>query len=408
MHKRKILIALFRLPYPATDGTRFKILHNLVSGLKKEFDVEFFVVNIKSYTQADVEHLEQNYGKVHVFHRSKLAYLFNAFPALLNGLPLQAQAFHFRGAQHWLDEHIDDYDAVYVHEIRMTEFFIRYSSERKQKLLVDFNDAISMNYQAGVQKMSFLKKIFYTWEGKRVARYESEVLNTFKHFSIVSEVDKQYLLHAPTYHGPKDLDFSVVNHGAPIPQEVATCDQDKIFFMGSLDYEPNRDAVRYLIETIWPKLSLKIPQLELIIIGGGTIPESYRNIPRVVFSGFVPSVFEMVRHCKALVAPIRFAGGTPSKIIEAMGYGIPVVTTPQGAAGISGIEPGNNVVTISEQDIAGWVEAIDKLLHDGHYCASVARAGRVLVEERYSQQAAEQVFLNRLKFVASSVKTLGN
>ena len=403
MHKRKILIALFRLPYPATDGTRFKILHNLVSGLKKEFEVEFFVVNIKSYTQSDIEYLEQNYGKVHVFHKSKLAYLFNAFPALSNGLPLQAQAFHFKGAQQWLDAHIDNYDAVYVHEIRMTEFFINYSDAQKQKFLVDFNDAISMNYQAGVQKMNLLKKLFYTWEGNRVARYESRVLVAFKHFSIVSEVDKNYLLNAATYQGSKELDFSVVNHGAPITQEVATCDQDKIFFMGSLDYEPNRDAVRYLIETIWPKLSLKIPQLELVIIGGGTIPESYRNIPKVIFSGFVPNVFEVTRHCKALVAPIRFAGGTPSKIIEAMGYGIPVVTTPQGAAGISGIEPGKNVVTISEQDVDGWVEAIDRLMRDSQYCASVAHAGRVLVEQRYSQQAAEQVFCKRLKAVADSV-----
>ncbi|MEI8224068.1 MAG: glycosyltransferase [bacterium] len=406
MHKRKVLVALFRLPYPATDGTRFKILHNLVSGLKKEFEVEFFVVNIKSYTQSDIDHLEQNYGKVHVFHRSKLAYLFNAFPALYNGLPLQAQAFHFKGAQKWLDVHIDDYDAVYIHEIRMTEFFINYSDVQKQKFLVDFNDAISMNYQAGVQKMNVFKKLFYTWEGNRVARYESQVLTTFNHFSIVSEVDKKYLLNAPAYHGSKNLDFSVVNHGAPIPSEVATCDQHKIFFMGSLDYEPNRDAVRYLIETIWPQLSVKIPEVELVIIGGGTIPESYKHIPRIIFSGFVPNVFEVVRHCKALVAPIRFAGGTPSKIIEAMGYGIPVVTTPQGAAGISGIEPGNNIITVSEQDVDAWVEIINKLIQDSNYLNAIARKGRLLVEERYSQQAAEQVFCNRLKEVADSIHTL--
>lgn len=402
MHKRKILIALFRLPYPATDGTRFKILHNLVSGLMKEYDVEFFVINIKSYQPSDIEYLEHHYGKVHVFHKSKLAYLFNAFPALINGLPLQAQAFHFSDAQQWLDAHIDDYDAVYVHEIRMTEFFIRYTDARKQKLLIDFNDAISMNYQAGVKKMSFLKKLFYTWEGKRVARYESEVLNQFKHFSIVSAVDRGYLINAPTYHGLKDLDFSVVNHGAPIPETVAECDQDKLFFMGSLDYEPNRDAMQCFIETIWPKLIQVLPNVELIIIGGGTTPESYKQISRITFSGFVPDVFEVVRHCKALVAPIRFAGGTPSKIIEAMGYGIPVVTTPQGSAGISGIEPGRNVIAISEYEIDDWVKEISRLINDDEYRKSIAAAGRRLVEERYSKQAAEIVFLNRLTEVANS------
>ena len=96
-----------------------------------------------------------------MFHHSKIAYGLNAIPAFLNGLPFQAQAFHFNDAQRWLDAHINDYAAVYVHEIRMTEFFINYSDEQKQKFLVDFNDAISMNYKVGVQKMGFFKKLFY-------------------------------------------------------------------------------------------------------------------------------------------------------------------------------------------------------------------------------------------------------
>ena len=86
-----------------------------------------------------------------------------------------------------------------------------------------------------------------------------------------------------------------------------------------------------------------------------------------------------------------------------MGYGIPVVTTPQGAAGISGIDPGKNIVTISEQDVGGWVTSIEKLVQNTAYRTSIAQAGRLLVEERYSQQVAEQVFCNRLKEVADSV-----
>lgn len=395
----KILIALFRLPYPATDGTRYKILYNLVSGLKLSYEVEFFVVHIKDYQASDIEYIEREFGKVHLFYHSKFAFVCNGLRALTNGLPIQAQAFHFVDAQKWLDAHIDEYDAVYVHEIRMTEFFIRYDEARKQKLLVDFNDAISLNYAAGIKKMGLLKKIFYSWEGQRVARYESKVLENFQHFSIVSEKDKQHLLNASHYTGSKDRDFSVINHGVPMVADLAPMDTDKIFFIGSLDYEPNRDALQFLFDTLWVDILEVLPQLELIVVGGGFVAESWKKQKQVTFTGFVPKVFEVVRSCKALLAPIRFAGGTPSKIIEAMSYGIPVITTNEGCAGIRGIIPNQNICVVSSSASSEWVTTIRQLVTDSNRRNSIGHAGRKLVEQYYSRDAAEQSFRDRFQFI---------
>lgn len=394
MARPKLLIALFRLPYPATDGTRYKILYNVAEGLKSQYDIEFFVVNIKPFHPDDVTYLETHFGKVHLFHHSKIAYLLNAFPALSTGLPLQAQAFHFADAQRWLDAHIHEFAAVYIHEIRMTEFFINYSLEQKQKFLVDFNDAISMNYAGGVTKMNVAKKLFYSWEGGRVARYESQVLKNFHHFSVVSEVDKQYLLKQAGL-GDTHIDFSVINHGAPVSKNAALRDMEQIFFMGSLDYEPNRDALTFFLETIWESVLASNPHVELLVLGGGRIPDSLKQYPRVRFTGFVPSVFETVTHCKALVAPIRFAGGTPSKIIEAMGYGIPVITTPSGAAGISGVVADSNIIIVPESDTNAWVESINRLLTDQVVNDRIGAQARLLVLEHYSAQAAQERIRNR-------------
>jgi glycosyltransferase involved in cell wall biosynthesis len=398
MTRPKILIALFRLPYPATDGTRYKILYNLAEGLKQQYDIEFFVVNIKKYNAADVEYLEKHFGKVHLFHHSKIAYGLNAIPAFLNGLPLQAQAFHFSDAQQWLDAHINDYAAVYVHEIRMTEFFINYSDAQKQKFIVDFNDAISMNYKAGVQKMNFVKRLFYSWEGKRVSYYETKVLKSFRHFSIVSHVDKKYLLEQAGMLNT-EVDFSVINHGAPMTETAALLDADKLFFLGSLDYEPNRDALEFFLENVWGEVSRVMPYVELLVIGGGRIKDSWKFKKNVSFLGFVPSVFEAVTHCKALIAPIRFAGGTPSKIIEAMGYGIPVLTTVNGAQGISGTQNLENIITLSESDSQAWVDAIQKIMSDDQYRKKIGINGRALVTQSFSQESAQTAFLNRFELI---------
>ncbi len=397
MSKQKILLALFRMPYPATDGTRYKILNNVAGGLLKDFDVEFFVVSIKPVAREDVEYLERNFGKVHLFCHSKFAYGMSAIPAFFSGLPLQAEAFRFRDAQAWLDAHIGDYDAVYIHEIRMTEFFIRYSGGQKKRFLVDFNDAISMSYAEGHQKMRFPENLFYHWEGNRVARYEAKVLASFFHFNIVSEADRAYLLK-----GLHIDDFSVIAHGSPISEQVALLDEDKIFFMGSMDYEPNRDALDYFLKNIWPMLHAHLPSLELLVVGGGHVPGTYRRVSGVSFAGFVPSVFEAVRHCKALVAPIRYAGGTPSKILDAMGYGIPVLTTPQAVAGIGGAVPGTNVLTVAASDIGGWVTTIQKVVTDDALRSALSKNARQLILETYSAPVAEDAFRKRFHGIIKS------
>ena len=319
----------------------------------------------------------------------------SAIPAFFSGLPLEAEAFRFSDAQKWLDAHIDDYAGIYIHEIRMTEFFIRYSNEQKKKFLVDFNDAISMNYRDGWRKMRFPENLFFWWEGNRVAWYESKVLTSFSHFNIVSEVDKQYLLDAPTYHGEKTLDFSVILHGAPISQEVARLDANKLFFIGSLDYRPNRDALLYFLNMAWAHLRQEIPELELLVVGGGSVSEKYRTLPGVHFLGYVPSVFEAAKHAKALIAPIRFGGGTPSKIVEAMGYGFPVITTPQGAGGISGAVVEENIVVVSGSDTASWVTSIKKILSDDVFRNQIAKNARMLIAEKYSADAAQKEFQKR-------------
>lgn len=396
MGKPRVLVALFRMPYPATDGTRYKILHNVAEGLRKDFEIEFFIVNIRQLEASDLAVLERDFGKVHLFSHSKIAYLASSFPALLNGLPLQAEAFRFRDAQAWIDAHVDDYDAVYVHEIRMTEFFIRYSDDRKKRFLVDFNDAISMNYRDSVGKLSLLKKVFYRWEGKRVARYEARVLRSFPNLAVISDADRSHI--ASSAGDVKNVArFDVISFGAPVPAVAASCDREQLFFMGSLDYEPNRDALDHFLKVIWPEARKRFPNLECLVVGGGAVPERLKEIPGVRFLGFIPNVFDAVRNCRALVAPIRFAGGTPTKIIEAMGYGIPVITTPVGAAGISGTRDGENILTISESDTDQWASSIGRVLNDAEFRDRLAANGRELVMAHYSKESAQEAWGKRFR-----------
>ena len=390
----KILICLFRFPYPAIDGTRYKILDNVINGLAQDFELEFFISTTEPYTQDQVDYLDRNFGKVHVFYKSKFQMLLGAVVTMFTKLPFQARAFLHSDARTWLDMYVHDYDAFYVHEIRLTQYFIHFADVVKKKILVDFNDAISLNYNQLIKTAGFLERLFYTFEGNRVRRYEQRVLRSFFHFNIVSEYDREYLMHSL---GNTQTDFSCIHHGITIPElPISVVDtSEKIFFIGKLDYVSNREALTFFIDNIWSDLRKQVPSIQLFVIGQGDLGMKYRTIPGVTFTGFVPDLVQVIKDCSLLVVPIRSAGGTPSKILDAMSFGLPVITTPIAVAGIPGVQDGINACIVSEQEIDKWISGIKKLLQDSSYRQQIGQNARDFIIKNYSSETSRQEFSNR-------------
>ncbi len=395
MQKPKLLISLFRMPYPAIDGTRYKILDNVIEGLAKDFSLEFFIVTIDAVTADQVEYLEKNFGKVHLFKYSLIEFGMSAIPALWSGLPFQAESFHFRNAQKWLDTNVGNYDAFYVHEIRMTEYFIKYDPDLKKKMLIDFNDAISLNYKTSLKQLMLPKKLFYLFEGYRVTKYEAKVLESFYQFNVVSEHDRHYLLDSKFYTHKHEIEFACIHHGPKIGnQSLLDSTEKNIFFMGRLGYEPNRDALLFFLNDIWADLKKNIPGVMLYVLGKKGSLQNYPEDSQIVFTGFVPEVWDVAKRCNLMIAPIRFAGGTPSKILEAMAMGIPVITTPAATAGIPGLEHEKNILIAPEQDTKKWVADINKVFDDESFRKTIGNNARVFAEKNYSSEQSQQEFRN--------------
>lgn len=401
MKRPKILLALFRMPYPITDGTRYKLLNNVASGLKELYDIEFFIVTIRPIPTEDLRYLEETYGRVHVFYHSVLSFVCNSISVLWKWIPFQSAAYYFRDARKWFEAHADAYDGVYTHEIRMTEYAIRLPEKQKKKILVDFNDAISLSYKASLKHLSgvsgFLKKIFYSVEGNLVSRYETKVLRSFTHFNIVSIRDRQYLLAKATGVS-QSITFSAIRHGVALPKRGAPLDEANLFFMGNLDYAPNRDALVFFLEHIWPRVKVRLPKLEFFIIGRGKSLEVADD--RVHHLGFVSDIFSILSKCGLLVAPIRFGGGAPSKIIESMGYGLPVLTTDIGVAALEE-KGGDAIYRASENDIDAWVSYIEKNTSDTTLRKEMGARARAYIQKYYSRETSEKAFQDEFRSIVS-------
>lgn len=172
--------------YPIICGGQIRTEQQL-EFLSKMYDVD--VVFISDQTNPPTEQYYRFAKKVSFFHRSKIKSILGTLRFLFNKLPLQVNYFFDKGMQDYIDKVSSEYDLIFCNNIRTTEF-ARYL---KNKKVVDFVDAISMNYDKARKHASGLKKIIYNIDFYRCRNYETTIVKEFDACSIISEIDKNYI-----------------------------------------------------------------------------------------------------------------------------------------------------------------------------------------------------------------------
>jgi glycosyltransferase involved in cell wall biosynthesis len=206
-----------------------------------------------------------------------------------------------------------------------------------------------------------LKRLAYQLEARKMLRYERSTIGRFHHIIAVSENDRRQMLTMnPT------CTITVVPTGvdtqkfAVAPPASAT--PPRIVFVGSMDWEPNIDAVRYFIQEIFPIVRHEVPSASFQIVGRNP-PAHIKQLASssVAVTGTVPSINEYLRDAAVVVVPLRIGGGTRLKIFEAMAMGKAVVSTSIGAEGLD-VKNGRDLVLAD--DATSFAHAINLLLRD--------------------------------------------
>jgi glycosyltransferase involved in cell wall biosynthesis len=206
-----------------------------------------------------------------------------------------------------------------------------------------------------------LRKLAYALESARMSRYERRTLARFHHIIAVSENDRQQMLKMEPACEITVVPTGVDTQQFPVaPPSSAT--PPRIVFTGSMDWEPNIDAVEYFCGQIWPRILAEFPDAIFQIVGRNPFAKVQRLAsPSVQVTGTVPSVTDYLRDATVVVVPLRIGGGTRLKIYEAMAMGKALVSTSIGAEGLS-FENGRDLLLAD--DASSFGDAILLLLRD--------------------------------------------
>jgi glycosyltransferase involved in cell wall biosynthesis/SAM-dependent methyltransferase len=223
-----------------------------------------------------------------------------------------------------------------------------------------------------------------------VRRLEQNIARAASLVLAVSDEEVGYFQAIP------DARVVLVPNGVDVavwPQPLPLTSEPGILLMGSLNYSANVDAVMFFLEKILDHLAH--PAARITVLGidpPATLFNRARRAPRPVqITGFVESTRPYLEEARVLAVPLRYGGGTRLKILEALGAGIPVVSTTIGCEGLGLVHEREILIADDPREFAG---CLDRLLVDDDLCARLALAGRKVVERRFDWRtiAAQRAF----------------
>jgi glycosyltransferase involved in cell wall biosynthesis len=185
---------------------------------------------------------------------------------------------------------------------------------------------------------------------------------------------------AHIYEIPLAIDVSSYNYSE---NEIT---QPTFGMIGTMCWRPTIMAARRLIERIAPIVRSEIPGSRLLVGGWNARSwlSGYSQLDGVEVIENVPDAEQFFRQLTCMVYPAELGSGMKVKILESMAYGVPVVTSPVGLEGLQA-KPGKHLLLGgTDQEIASQVVLA---LKSEDLRQSLGRAGRSLVEKRYSSEA---------------------
>lgn len=121
-----------------------------------------------------------------------------------------------------------------------------------------------------------------------------------------------------------------------------------ILFVGGFYHQPNCDAMLWFMDEIFPPICKSVPGIKLYIAGSHPTEEiKSKAADNIVVTGFLSDeeLKQLYKKCRLVIAPLRYGAGLKGKIVEAMYYSLPVVTTSIGFEGLDGAE---SVITVAD------------------------------------------------------------
>jgi len=220
-----------------------------------------------------------------------------------------------------------------------------------------------------------------------ISEYEMELLqNTFK-------ISSKILYYLPFL-------VETISEERTIPSFE---ERHNFLGIGNLLHAPNVDSVLQLKE-IWPEIKNQLPNAELHIYGAYA-PQKILQLNNVkegfIIKGWAENVETVMKHYRVQLAPLRFGAGLKGKLLDAMQFGLPSVTTEVGAEGMYANLPFAGKITTSKED---FLKASVKLYSEETVWNEARQSGFEIVKQRFQKKLFSEDLKVHVRKISTNIE----
>jgi len=163
--------------------------------------------------------------------------------------------------------------------------------------------------------------------------------------------------------------------------------REGVLFVGGFSHPPNADALKYFLDNMWDEIYAQIKAPFYIVGSNATdeIKSLHNEAKGIIFKGFVSEeeLKELYEKVRLVVVPLRYGAGVKGKVIEALYYNDPVITTGVGA---EGIDNSYNQMLVADEP-GDFVNKCVTLYNDKEALKNMSKAADDYVKNKHSIEA---------------------
>jgi glycosyltransferase involved in cell wall biosynthesis len=401
--KLRILVVMTRFPYPPRTGSTIVAL-NHIKHLAKRHNIHVVCCGSADGAGELAQHVDALefvskpvVGPV----QSLIRNLFN----LLLGIPVFVTKNRCREMRRKIEQIANDSnpDVILLFDTGAIQYL---PADWYESSIVNIEDPPSLKYDRMYElaALPVMEKMKILLSRRAIARFENRVLPRMARVLLLSQSDVDDMREES---GLTNLAYVSYGISQPDPDkllDISAREPGSIVFSGTMSHPPNIDAALYFLSDIFPAVIERFPSVRLWIVGNKPDPRilsaasSYGD--RVKVTGRVDDITEYIRRAKISVCPIRLKIGVQTKILEALSWGTPVVTTEAGNSGIGAISGRHLWV---DENPASFARHVVDLL-EGKEWARLSEAGKTFVTSRNTWDASVARLEQEIRSLNTSVE----
>ena len=263
--------------------------------------------------------------------------------------------------------------------------FLRYARHEAFKN----NDSISLSYLINDTTKREIASIYRCDLSLIISKYEYDLLiNTFK-------VDESLLIYIP---------FLINSISAKeIISYPSFSERAHFMTIGNFKHEPNWNSILYLKNTIWPLIKNSLPNAEMHVYGSYVtekVAQLHDEKNDFYIKGWIENVSEAFKNARICLAPLQFGAGLKGKLIDAMQFGTPSITTTIGAEAMHDNLPWNGFINDDPKDFAK--KAVELYSNENKWQIA-QQNGIAIINKCYSTEKFEKLLLTTISHLINNI-----